>query len=142
MIIPGLLDAYVAMLKQWPALADVQILDGPAAAWVTGVGIAVGASLEEVAGEFRPARGDVTDNDGTTFSLTSVAWSGGGVTEFKAARDRVSVLYDAAIGALSADRSMRGSVSTAWIGSGTFRQVQTGSGVLVAVEFHIQATRF
>lgn len=142
MIIPGLLDGYVAMLSQWPALEGVQILDGPAVTWVGTSGIAVGASLEEMAGAFHPTAGDVSRNDGTTFTLTSVAWTGAGATAFKASRDRVGVLYDAAVGALSADRTMRGSVSTAWIGSGTFRQIQTGSGVLVVVEFQIEATRF
>lgn len=142
MIIPNLLDAYVAMLQAWPSLEGVIILDGPAVQWTGNEGIAVGASFEDNSGAFRPTAGDITRNDGTSFMLTCVAYAGAGVTTFKPSRDRASYLYDGALGALSADRTMRGSVSTAWLSSGIFRQVQTGSGVLVAIEFQVEASHF
>ncbi len=136
------IDGYAATLQAFPALAGVPVLDGPATTFLGAEGIAVGASREDVSGDFTLAMEDMGGGDSTRFTLTNLAWCGSGTTTFTTSRLRASMIYDYAAAALAADRTMRGAVSTAWITSGFMHQEQTGQGVLVAIEFRIEGTLF
>ena len=142
LIYPALCDGLVAVLKVWPDLAGVSVLDGPSTEYAGNEGIAVGASREDIAGEFAVNASDMSSDGSGTHSLTSTVWVRTGDTTFSAARTRCGQLYTAAAAGLASDRTLKGAVSTAWVVGGSFDQMQTGSGVLVFVEFRIEATVF
>lgn len=146
-VIPEVLDALVAA---WGAAAQTgnlaglrrdQVYDGPPVTQAGTEGVAVGASVEDNAVEFTapPSAMDGTTQD--QFTITCLAWSGSGDTTFKPRRDQVDAVLDALELALSADRTLGGVVSTAWITSGNWTQTQA-SGALVTCEFRVDFTRF
>lgn len=142
LVYPALCDNFVATLSTWPDLAGVTVLDGPSVNYAGNEGIAIGASREDIAGEYAVNASDMASDGAGTLSLTSTVWVRTGDTTFTAARSRCGQLYSATAAALASDRTIDGAVSTAWIVGGSFDQMQTGNGVLVFVEFRIEATVF
>lgn len=144
------LDAYVAMLQDWPDLAEVQVLDGSTVDALELAGIAVGATRGALSGvavadpsaQFLvPTYGQSSEASSRT-SFTSTIWAGAGDTSFGPHRSRAEALFVAASSALDDDRTLRGTVSAAWITAGQVVQEQTGDGALVTVEFRIDINRF
>lgn len=144
------IDAYVAMLLSSPDRAGRQVLDGPAVTFMELTGIAVGARLEDLmqltapvpAAQFTVPASGHSSQTGSTTGFSSTVWSGSGDTVFGPDRAKSEALFELAATVLDADRTLRGSVSTAWITGGSFMQRQTDDGVFCAFEFRIDITRF
>jgi hypothetical protein len=141
--IPAATDAYVRALKASGDLGTtVVVLDGPSPIDAGMEGVAVGASLQDRAGDFTVPASDMSSDTAQTFTLTCTAWARSGDTTFKAARDRVSQIVSIADNVLAADRTLGGTVSTAWIADGIFEQQLNEAGIVVTIEFRIEATVF
>lgn len=139
--IPAVLDALVAVLRVAPGLAGGSVFDGPQVDYAGTVGVAVGATREDLSTEFvMSSAGPGSTAEQVTVSC--LAWSGSGDTVFKPHRDRTGQILDAVESALTADRSLGGVVSTAWITGGSLTQEQTGRGALVTLEFRVTADVF
>lgn len=123
-------------------LASVAVYDGPSTSYVGSVGVAVGATREEVAAEWTTRPGDLAGDSRLTLPIVCLIWSGSGSTVFNPHRSTVAAVLAAIDAELAADRSLGGVVSTAWITGGTWAQEQTGSGALVTCEFRVTTTQF
>ena len=140
--LPAMTDAYVRMLQASGDLTGEIVLDGPAARDAGMEGIAVGASRENPAGDFTVNVSDLASDNAQTIRLVCLAWVRSGDLTFTAARNRVVQLVGFADAALSADRTLGGTVSTAWITDGVFDQELDDTGILVTIEFRIEGTLF
>lgn len=151
--IPAVYPALVARWKLAAAsmdLAQSQILDGPAVTYAGTEGVAVGATADDTTAEFDFPPGAL-DGDAERTVIPCLAWAGWGDTTFGTLRDRVNLILTTIRADLAADRTIGGTVSTAWITGGNFRQdhvVETVDGTpqyfgaLVMCEFRIQFDRF
>jgi hypothetical protein len=139
--IPLVLDALVAALRLAPDLAAVDVFDGPQPIAAGGEGIAVGASREDNSVEFTWPPADLAGGDAEHATIACLVWSGSGDTTFAPARLRVAELLDAVDAALSANRTLSGAVTRAWITDGVLQQ-QQANGALVTCEFHVETDLF
>lgn len=142
-------EVYDALVTSWQLIATDagleagQILDGPATDYVGSEGVAVGATATDTTAEFLYPPSDLGgDSDSEQTTMPCLIWSGSGDTTFKARRDRVKAIYAVLRLDLARDRTIRGTVATAWITGGALDQVQTGRGALVTCEFRIEFRRF
>jgi hypothetical protein len=142
-------DVYDALVASWKlivvnmGLTEDQILDGPAVDYAGTEGVAVGATATDTTAEFLYPPSDLAgEGDAEQTTVPSLIWSGSGDTTFKPQRDRVKAIFAALRGDLARDRTIRGTVATAWITGGVVDQAQTGRGALVTCEFRIEFRRF
>lgn len=142
LVVPAATDAYVRALQASGDLSGVTVLDGPSPKDAGMEGIAVGASRENPAGEFTASPSDMSSDTAHRFALTCLVWARSGETTFSAARNRVVQILGIADAVLAADRTLGGTVSSAWIASGQFQQEIDEHGVLVTIEFRIEASVF
>ncbi len=139
---PSVVDALVAVLRATPALAGVDVLDGPPTGEPSGRDVvAIGHSLD--------------DDDDTAGSVAWTDYSTGGVVEERCEircavqavsgdtamttpRTRAFALLDAAHAALRADWTAGvPSVVSVDITTGTVRQAQSGLGPGARIEFTV-----
>lgn len=141
-VLPAVLDALVATLQDAPGLYRVQVVDGPVVDYLNSEGVAVGATrdFDPAVAWSRPPAG--LEGQGEAFDVACLAWSGSGSTVVKPVRDRVDQILDAVDARLAEDRTIAGTVSTAWITAGSYVPEQTGSGAIVYAEFRITCTVF
>lgn len=137
---PALCDALTASFGA--ALGADRAFDGPPARFAGSSGLAIGATREDVSSEFQAPPSGLDGASGEDVTVTCLAWSGDGSTEFKRHRDAVRDILAAAEARLAVDRTLGGAVDTAYLTGGTWLQEQTGEGALVSCEFRISARRF
>lgn len=137
--LPAVFDTLVASLVA--VLGSGQVFDGPPAQYTDTRGLSVGATRQDESVDWQAPTSDLA-GAGETFTIRCLAWAGSGATVFKPMRDQVAEYLTAVENVLSADRSIGGAVSTAWISGGTWMQEQTGQGALVTCEFRIGCTRY
>lgn len=138
--LPGVFDTLTAAMVG--AFGPGLVFDGPPAKYVDSKGVALGATRDSESVPWFAPPSDLGGASGEEFSIPCLAWAGWGQITFKPLRDDVAVFLTVAEELLAADRTIGGSVSTAWITGGTWLQEQTGTGALVTCEFRIDCTRF
>lgn len=134
------IDALVTALQS--ALPAVLILDGPPVAEPGHEGIAIGASREDNSVEWTWQPAEIDGDPEEHATITCLAWYGSGDTVFALARDRVVALVGVVDAVLTADRTLAGAVTAAWITGGVLQQEQSGAGALVTCEFSVEFDRY
>lgn len=144
LVIPAATDAYYQALKVAENLgqAGVTVLDGPDVTDASKEGIAVGASSRGEAGRFDVPPSDIAGSGGQSITLTCLVWVRTGETALTDARNRCAEILRYAGNVLAADRTMGGTVSSAFIVGGIFDQKLGAGGLIVTIEFRIQARLF
>lgn len=147
LIIPLMTDAFVQMLSAGPLGQQVAagkgvILDGPSPFDRSDSGIAVGASVEDPSGEWLFEKSVIDGPSRQRFTLRCMAWATSGETIWQNMRNRCSEIIRLAETTLATDRTMKGTVSSAFMVGGTFDQQMMENGNLVVCEFRIDAVRF
>ena len=143
--IPAATDAYVQALKAAESIgqADVTVLDGPDTTDSSTEGVAVGATtVGGLSGRFEISPSDLPSSGRQTFTLSCLAWTRTGETDFRDARRRCAEIVRDAEQVLATDRTMGGTVSSAFVVGGTFTQRLDADGFIVLIEFRIQAKLF
>lgn len=142
------------MILAFPAVCDVlatrlttslgaaSVFDGPPARMPGLSGIALGTTREDVSSDFTADPAGLSGVTAEGFSITCLAFAGGGGVVFKPMRDRVREIVVAVADAVAADLTLGGAVDTAEITGGTWLQEQTGEGALVTCEFQIAVRTF
>src|SRR5689334_5176499 len=116
---PAVCDALTAAFGRTLS-APAQVFDGPPAQFAGLVGVAVGATREDVSSDFLGPPAALDGTSGEDFTVACLAWSGSGDTGFKPHRDAVRDILTAAESALAEDRTLGGIVNTAYITGGTW----------------------
>lgn len=145
LVIPAATDAFVRLLRiaaTTVGLTSDDVLDGPSPGNAGTSGVVVGASRENPSGEFRMPESDMSSSGGQNFSLTCLAWASTGDTDWASSRTRCAELVAWADSVLAADRTLGGSVSSAYIVDGVFDQEIGPQGIVVTIEFRIEANVF
>lgn len=143
LIIPGMTDNFVKMLQAGElGQTNTVILDGPSPSDTSMSGIAVGASVDDPSGEFSMPVAAIQGDSGQRYALRCLAWARSGETVWQRTRNRCADIVRLAEATLATDRTIGGSVSSAFIAGGTFDQQMGESGMLVLCEFRIEAVRF
>lgn len=143
--IPAALNWYYNALRLAEDIgrSGVTVLDGPSIVDMSSEGLAVGASLEEAAGEFTMRDSDVTGRSRQGFNLTCLAWAYSGDPDYQKVRPRCAELVRLAEEVLGTDPTMGGNVSNSSFGGGAFnQQMDPEIGVKVTIEFRIEAVLF
>jgi len=144
LVLPAMTDSYYESLKVAERLgqAGVTVLDGPDVTDASMEGIAVGVSVRNDSGRFDTPRSDIASSGGQRVTLACLAWVRSGETLLRDARNRCAEIVRDAGDVLAADRTMDGTVSSAYIAGGVFNQKLGASGIVITIEFHIEAHLF
>ncbi len=145
--VPPAMTALLAAFRAAPALAAVDVRDGPV---VTG-----SAALEAVlvgwngqASDTLAASASVNPevfgdaDDRETFTIRCAALVLNGQNDMPAARARAYALLAACGAVVRGDRSIGGTVGDSHIGSHTLRQTQTPDGTVATAEFTVQCDTY
>ena len=140
--VPDAITALLAAFTAAPALAGVEVRDGPV--------VAASAALEAVlvgwngqssdqlaadAGVTPEVLGDADDRE--QFTIRCAAMVLNGQNDMAAARARAYALLAACGAVIRADRRIGGTVGDSHIGSHSLRQVQTPDGTVATVTFSV-----
>jgi hypothetical protein len=146
LVIAAMTDAYTQMLQVSELGGQISqgtmILDGPSPFDTGAAGIAVGASLEDPSGEFAIEKAAVQGDGRQRFTLRCIAWALSGETVWQKSRNKCTDIVRIAEATLATDRTMMGTVSSAFMVGGSFAQQMSDVGNLVTCEFRIDAVRF
>jgi hypothetical protein len=137
---PAVCDALFSRLTT--ALGSSSVFDGPPARIPGSSGLALGTTREDVSSDFTADPAGLSGVTAEGFSVTCLAWAGGGGVTFKPFRDRVRDIVAATADAIASDPTLSGAVDTAEVTGGTWLQEQTGEGALVTCEFRINVRKF
>lgn len=144
--VPDCLAALVAMFGGSPSLEGVDVVDGPprsdsAAMEVLCVGYSPAADVDAV--EMTGGFGDMgSSRDREQYTVHCSVGVLNGDRDTVAARLRAYVVYDAAGFVINDDPTLRKSVMNARLGSHTLHQMDTTGGILVRIDFGVDADAF
>jgi hypothetical protein len=147
-LIPEATDALVLALRNSASsigLAAANILDGPSVTDAGMSGVVVGGSRENPSGDFRMPVSDMSTSGSQTFAISCLAWARSGEASdagWQTLRRQCSAIVEWADSVLVADRTLGGSVSSAFITDGVFDQEPSPQGSLVTIEFRIELYAF
>ena len=145
--VPDAITALLAAFKAAPALAGVEVRDGPV--------VAASAALEAVlvgwngqstdtlaadAGVNPEVLGDADDRE--QFTIRCAAMVLNGQNDLPAARARAYALLAACGAVIRGDRRIGGTVGDSHISSHSLRQVQTPDGTVATVTFGVACDTF
>lgn len=139
--IPAVLDALVAVLRDAPALAGVQVLDGQPVVETEPDVIAVGFSPERVAVEGTDAVAGL-NTEREAFDVVGLASSWRGDPDIKVVRDRAFALLSAITSTLKANPRLDGTCALARVSVLAYAQEQTDKGPVATVEFQVHVEAF
>lgn len=139
--VPAALDGLVAIWTDATDLQGVKIIDGPTVSGGLKEALIAGwegdDGTEAVAGQL--ASGGLAlapSREQYTINCAAMALRGG-TRQMQSARARAYELFAAAAEALAADKTLRGAVMTARLGSMTLTQTQDSRGCVATVVFGV-----
>jgi hypothetical protein len=135
-----------AMLPLSPALAGVEISDGPpprnsAATEALATGYSPGEDIPAVE-VTTTAEGDAGGPDREQWIIHCSLGVLSGAGDLTAARDRAYQIHGAAGDVLAADPQLRGTVMSARMGDHSLRQSPTDAGILARINFSIRVDAY
>jgi hypothetical protein len=145
--VPAAITALLAAFRAAPALASVDVRDGPqvtaSAALETVLVGWNGQPSDQVAADAAVSPevfGDADDRE--TFAIRCAALVLNGQNDLAAARTRAYQLLAACGAAIRADRRLGGTVGDSHISTHSLRQTQTPDGTVAAVTFGVACDTF
>jgi hypothetical protein len=144
--LPATIDGLVAAFGAWPGLSGVKVLDGPSASQQT---------LQEVLTVGWTGGDDESDAESTLlteglggapdreqFTIRCAAAVLRGTDDLPGARRRAFELLSEAGAAIAQDRTLRGAVMRAMVGSHSLAQDLTQQGAQVTVTFEVSCDAY
>lgn len=144
--VPDCLAALLAMFQTSPGLEGVDVVDGPprtdsSALEVMCIGYSPSADVDAV--DMTGGFGDLgSSRDREQFTVRCSVAVLNGDRDTLAARLRAYALYDAAGFVIADDPTLRKSVMNARLSTHTLHQMDTTGGILVRIDFGVDADAF